>query len=138
MGRTIDKKGRRITAYRSPPRSPMGGVAVGRLSTSSHAWRHHENAVEALGLLELGSFTTCTMDTSAPFGVSSDSHPLDVENEWIACVTVGRGTRSGLGGCLAALSGIENTLIRCALGRCWLRTCATLGDDSHAPSNQVR
>ena len=78
------------------------------------------------------------MDTSAPFGVSSDSRPLNVQNEWIAYVAAGRGIRSGPGGCLAALSGIENTIFRCALGRCWLRMCATLGDDSHTPSNQMR
>ncbi len=78
------------------------------------------------------------MDTSAPFGVSSDSHPLNVENDRIAYVGAGRGNRSGLGGCLAALSGIENTIFRCALGRCWLRMSATLGDDSHIPSNQLQ
>ena len=84
------------------------------------------------------SLIDCAMVASAPFGVSSDSHSLDVENEWFIDVAAGRGTRSDLGGCLAALSGIENTVFRSALGRCWLRTCAQLGDDPHAPSNQMR
>ena len=78
------------------------------------------------------------MDISAPFGVSSDFQNLDGQNEWFVCVAAGRGNLLGLGGCLAALSGIERTVFRSALGRCWLRTYAILGDDSHTSSNQVR
>lgn len=116
VGEMTHKRARRIPAHCGPPHSPMGGLAVSRLSNTSYARCHHESTVGALSLLEWESLTARLMEILAPHVVSSDSLPSNVEVEWTAFCSRWEGELSGLGGCLAALYCNESMIFSLCVG----------------------